>query len=52
MTKAANPFALMVKAAGSNCNLRCRYCYYLGNDVSHHRLSRYFLSYGTAVNLC
>ncbi len=38
MTKAANPFALMVKAAGSNCNLRCRYCYYLGNDVSHHQL--------------
>lgn len=25
------PFALMVKPAGSACNMRCRYCYYIDN---------------------
>ena len=28
------PFALMVKAAGSLCNMNCRYCYYLNNESS------------------
>ena len=29
---ASNPFHVMVKPAGSACNLACRYCYYLGKD--------------------
>lgn len=29
---------LMVKPVGSSCNMRCRYCYYLGNEVSRHQL--------------
>ena len=28
----AQPLAVMVKPAGSRCNLRCGYCYYLGSD--------------------
>ena len=26
------PFVVMVKPVGSRCNMRCRYCYYLGAD--------------------
>ena len=33
-----DPLTLMVKPVGSLCNMRCRYCYYLGNEVSRHRL--------------
>ncbi len=29
---------LMVKPVGSSCNMRCRYCYYLGNEVSRNQL--------------
>ena len=32
------PLTLMVKPVGSSCNMRCRYCYYLGNEVSRHQL--------------
>ena len=28
------PFLIMVKPNGSLCNMRCRYCYYIGNEVS------------------
>ena len=27
------PLALMIKPAGSLCNMRCSYCYYLGTDI-------------------
>ena len=29
---------VMVKPVGSLCNMRCRYCYYLGNEVSRRQL--------------
>lgn len=32
------PFALMVKPAGAACNMRCRYCYYIENEVSDRSL--------------
>lgn len=34
--KAQYPFALMVKPAGSTCNMNCRYCYYIDNNSSNH----------------
>ena len=34
--KAQYPFALMVKPAGSTCNMSCRYCYYIDNNSSNH----------------
>ena len=34
--KAASPFVVMAKPAGSLCNLRCGYCYYLGTDDAIH----------------
>ena len=36
--KSARPFALMVKPAGSVCNMRCRYCYYIDNQSSDRSL--------------
>ena len=30
-------FGVMVKPVGSVCNMRCRYCYYIGNNMSHHQ---------------
>lgn len=30
------PFGVMIKPVGSTCNMRCRYCYYIGNEMSHH----------------
>lgn len=29
---------VMIKPVGSLCNMRCRYCYYLGNEVSRRQL--------------
>lgn len=31
------PFAVMAKPIGSLCNMRCSYCYYLGNDDLNKR---------------
>ncbi|MDO5110620.1 MAG: radical SAM protein, partial [Erysipelotrichaceae bacterium] len=31
------PFSLMVKPAGSSCNMRCQYCYYIDNPESGSR---------------
>ncbi len=28
-----NPFSLLIKPAGADCNLRCRYCFYLGRQA-------------------
>ncbi len=28
-----NPFSLLIKPAGADCNLRCRYCFYLGKQA-------------------
>ena len=36
----SDPFTLMVKPVGSTCNMRCRYCYYLGNEVSKRQLMK------------
>lgn len=38
------PFSLLVKPAGADCNLRCRYCFYLGKcslypETATHRMS-------------
>jgi uncharacterized protein len=35
--KASYPFTVMVKPIGSACNMACRYCYYLGNEISMRR---------------
>ena len=43
----SRPFALMVKAAGSSCNMNCRYCYYLNNQTS----SKSFMSEGSLEKL-
>ena len=37
------PFSLLIKPAGADCNLRCRYCFYLGRgslypETSVHRM--------------
>ncbi|MBR0385488.1 MAG: anaerobic sulfatase maturase [Erysipelotrichaceae bacterium] len=29
-------FGVMIKPVGSVCNMRCRYCYYISNNMSHH----------------
>lgn len=39
-----NPFSLLIKPAGADCNLRCAYCFYLGRaelypETSIHRMS-------------
>ena len=34
------PFLIMVKPNGSLCNMRCRYCYYIGNEVSERNIMR------------
>ena len=34
--KAASPFVVMAKPAGSLCNQRCEYCYYLGTAETLH----------------
>ena len=49
----------MVKAAGSLCNMNCRYCYYLNNQTSRNQfmsegtleklIRNYFSSYGGPV---
>ena len=31
-TRSDRPFSLLIKPAGSLCNLNCEYCFYLGND--------------------
>lgn len=36
------PLSLLIKPASSNCNLKCKYCFY--NDISEKRLHK---SYGT-----
>lgn len=36
IVKAASPFVVMAKPAGSLCNLRCEYCYYLGTAETLH----------------
>ncbi len=41
MSKAASAFTVMVKPIGSACNMACRYCYYLGNELSHRRPMSY-----------
>ncbi len=38
------PFSLLVKPTSADCNLRCKYCFYLDRctlypDTSHHRMS-------------
>jgi len=38
------PFSLLVKPASADCNIRCRYCFYLGKcelypDAKRHRMS-------------
>lgn len=38
------PFSLLIKPASADCNLRCRYCFYLDRrelypETSHHRMS-------------
>lgn len=38
------PFSLLIKPAGADCNLRCEYCFYLGRselypEVTCHRMS-------------
>lgn len=40
----SRPFSLLVKPASADCNLRCRYCFYLDHcdfypDSRHHRMS-------------
>lgn len=50
------PFALMVKPAGSSCNMRCQYCYYIDNPESGSRLmseevlEQVILSYAKAAS--
>ncbi len=44
MTNALHPFHLMTKPAGPDCNLNCRYCFYLEKDAlydrtTHHRMT-------------
>ncbi len=35
------PFTIMVKPIGSACNMACKYCYYLGNDLSKRQPMSY-----------
>ena len=44
MSRGVRPFSLLIKPAGADCNLRCRYCFYLDRcslypDQSRHRMS-------------
>ncbi|MCL1857104.1 MAG: hypothetical protein FWF84_05650, partial [Kiritimatiellaeota bacterium] len=42
-TEMTTPFSLLVKPAGPDCNLRCRYCFYTGRQgmfpQGAHRMS-------------
>lgn len=44
----SRPMYVMLKPAGSLCNLRCKYCYYLEkhklySDLNNHVISDYLL---------
>lgn len=55
---AINDFQIFVKPVGAECNLRCRYCYYLDKSSLHHGFSlmedevleKYIRSHFEAVN--
>ncbi len=43
MSRGVRPFSLLIKPAGADCNLRCRYCFYLDRcslypDQPRHRM--------------
>lgn len=41
MPAASSPFHLMIKPAGSACNLECSYCFYLEKEMLYDRGSRF-----------
>ena len=40
----ARPFYVMLKPAGSDCNLSCRYCYYLEKRRLYDETAVFFMS--------
>ena len=43
-------FGIMVKPVGSTCNMSCKYCYYIENEMSHHSIMDHILLETTIKN--